>query len=138
LPGCLTGSSIFLSASADNLFSSSSVNFGRSMRPSIPPRRLGSPLTAVQSLCDEREQFRRHGEPVEDYELIVNGKAVAQKKILAELIDKKEVLVQNHASEKPHLFTDSPSPAMWWRRPGKQNRMSVTASMRSELPSIRR
>jgi hypothetical protein len=28
--------------------------------------RLGSPLTAVQSLCDQREQLRRRGKPVKD------------------------------------------------------------------------
>jgi TIR domain len=34
------------------------------------------------------------------------------------------------------LFTDSRPPAMWWRRRGKPNRMSITASMRPELSSI--
>jgi hypothetical protein len=31
-----------------------------------PDAWLSSPLMAVQSLCHQREQFRRHGEPVEN------------------------------------------------------------------------
>jgi len=49
------------------------------------------------------------------------------------------LLACKHSCQREsNLFTDSPSPAMWWRRPGKQNRMLVTASMRSELSSIHR
>jgi hypothetical protein len=30
---------------------------------------------------------------------------------------------KHSCQHESHLFTDSPPPAMWWRRPGKQNRM---------------
>jgi PAS domain S-box-containing protein len=47
-------------------------------------------------------------------------------------------LLRRCGEHESHLLNDYPSPAMWWRRPGKQNRMSVTPSMRPELSSIHR